>query len=55
MLLLSDTVDEIWLGSVTEFDGKPLQSMAMGDLDLDTEEEKISARGRAQRAGREFR
>ncbi|WP_292990409.1 molecular chaperone HtpG [Mycobacterium sp.] len=40
VLLLSDTVDEIWLGSVTEFDGKPLQSIAMGDVDLDTEEEK---------------
>jgi molecular chaperone HtpG len=40
VLLLSDTVDEIWLGSVTEFDAKPLQSIAMGDVDLDTEEEK---------------
>jgi molecular chaperone HtpG len=40
VLLLSDTVDEIWLGSVTEFDEKPLQSIAMGDVDLDTEEEK---------------
>jgi len=40
VLLLSDTVDEIWLGSVTEFDEKPLQSVAMGDVDLDSEEEK---------------
>ena len=40
VLLLSDTVDEIWLGSVTEFDEKPLQSIAMGDVDLDSEEEK---------------
>ncbi len=40
VLLLADTVDEIWLGSVTEFDGKPLQSVAMGEVDLDTEEEK---------------
>ena len=40
VLLLSDTVDEIWLGSVTQFDEKPLQSIAMGDVDLDTEEEK---------------
>jgi molecular chaperone HtpG len=40
VLLLSDTVDEIWLGSVAEFDEKPLQSIAMGDVDLDTEEEK---------------
>jgi molecular chaperone HtpG len=42
VLLLSDTVDEIWLGSVTEFDAKPLQSIAMGDVDLDTEEEKTA-------------
>ncbi len=42
VLLLSDTVDEIWLGSVTEFDGKPLQSVAMGDVDLDSEEEKTA-------------
>jgi molecular chaperone HtpG len=42
VLLLSDTVDEIWLGSVTEFDEKPLQSIAMGDVDLDTEEEKTA-------------
>jgi len=42
VLLLSDTVDEIWLGSVTEFDGKPLQSVAMGDVDLDSEEEKAA-------------
>ena len=42
VLLLSDTVDEIWLGSVTEFDEKPLQSVAMGDVDLDSEEEKTA-------------
>jgi molecular chaperone HtpG len=42
VLLLADTVDEIWLGSVTEFDGKPLQSVAMGDVDLDSEEEKAA-------------
>jgi molecular chaperone HtpG len=42
VLLLSDTVDEIWLGSVTEFDGKPLQSVAVGDVDLDSEEEKTA-------------
>jgi molecular chaperone HtpG len=30
------------LGSVTEFDGKPLQSVAMGDVELDSEEEKAA-------------
>ncbi len=43
VLLLSDRVDEWLVSSLTEFDGKPLQSVAKGDLDLDkleTEEEK---------------
>lgn len=43
VLLLSDRVDEWLLSSLTEFDGKHLQSVAKGDLDLDkldTEEEK---------------
>lgn len=43
VLLLSDRVDEWMLSSLTEFDGKHLQSVAKGQLDLDkldTEEEK---------------
>ena len=42
MLLLTDPVDEIWVGSVTEFDGKPLQSVAKGEVDLDSEDEKAA-------------
>jgi molecular chaperone HtpG len=34
VLLLSDRVDEWMLGSLTEFEGKKLQSVAKGDLDL---------------------
>lgn len=34
MLLLSDRVDEWVVGHLTEFDGKPLQSVAKGGLDL---------------------
>jgi len=34
VLLLSDRVDEWLLGSLTEFEGKKLQSIAKGDLDL---------------------
>ena len=48
VLLLTDPVDEIWVGSVTEFDGKPLQSVAKGEVDLDSEDEKA-----AHEAGRE--
>ena len=44
VLLMSDRVDEWLLGGLTEFDGKKLQSIAKGDLDLgklesDTEKE----------------
>ena len=40
VLLLTDSVDEIWVGSVAEFDGKPMQSVARGEVDLDSEDEK---------------
>jgi molecular chaperone HtpG len=43
VLLLTDPVDEIWVGSVPEFDGKPLQSVAKGEVDLDSENEKSEA------------
>ena len=54
VLLLSDTVDEIWLGSVTEFDGKPLQSVAMGDVDLDSEEEKTAREAERKEQEKDF-
>jgi molecular chaperone HtpG len=34
VILLSEPVDEWWLGQVDEFDGKKLQSVAKGELDL---------------------
>jgi molecular chaperone HtpG len=34
VLLLTDRVDEWMVGFLTEFDGKPLESVAKGDLDL---------------------
>jgi molecular chaperone HtpG len=43
VLLLTDPVDEVWVGSVTEFDGKPLQSVAKGEVDLDSEDDKSEA------------
>ncbi|OBI56815.1 molecular chaperone HtpG [Mycobacterium sp. E787] len=43
VLLLTDPVDEVWVGTVTEFDGKPLQSVAKGEVDLDSEEEQSGA------------
>ncbi|KUI02473.1 molecular chaperone HtpG [Mycobacterium sp. IS-3022] len=49
VLLLTDPVDEIWVGSVPEFDGKPLQSVARGEVDLDSDE----GRSEAEREERE--
>ncbi|CAM4081526.1 High temperature protein G [Mycobacterium basiliense] len=43
VLLLTDPVDEVWVGAVNEFDGKPLQSVAKGEVDLDSDEEKSDA------------
>lgn len=43
VLLLTDPVDEVWADAVTEFDGKPLQSVAKGEVDLDPDEDKSEA------------
>ncbi|MCV7121624.1 molecular chaperone HtpG [Mycobacterium lacus] len=43
VLLLTDPVDEVWVGTVTEFDGKPLQSVAKGEVDLASEEDTSQA------------
>ncbi|MGU3436612.1 molecular chaperone HtpG [Actinomycetes bacterium M1A6_2h] len=40
VLLLTDPVDEVWVGSVPEFDGKAFQSIAKGAVDLESEDEK---------------
>jgi molecular chaperone HtpG len=38
VLLLTDPIDELWVERVTEFEGKPLQSIAKGQVDLSTED-----------------
>jgi molecular chaperone HtpG len=43
VLLLTDPVDEVWVGTVTEFDGKALQSVAKGEVDLNSGEDKSDA------------
>ncbi|PTR30568.1 molecular chaperone HtpG [Rhodococcus sp. OK519] len=54
VLLLTDPVDEMWVTSVPEFDGKPLQSIAKGEVDLDTEEEKKDAEAEREEQGKQF-
>ena len=34
VLLLTDPVDEVWVDAVGDFEGKPLRSIAKGDVDL---------------------
>ncbi|ETW23925.1 molecular chaperone HtpG [Mycobacterium gastri] len=43
VLLLTDPVDEVWVGVASEFDGKPLQSVAKGEVDLDSAEDQSEA------------
>ncbi|MBE1468342.1 molecular chaperone HtpG [Kibdelosporangium phytohabitans] len=37
VLILTDAVDEMWASSVPEFDGKQFQSIAKGQVDLDSD------------------
>ena len=54
VLLLSDRVDEWVTGNLTEFDGKPLQSVAKGGLDLGTLEDEAEKR-EAEQAADEYK
>ncbi len=40
VLVLTDPIDELWVDAVPEFDGKPLRSIAKGQVDLDGDGEK---------------
>jgi molecular chaperone HtpG len=40
VLILTDPIDEMWVTAVGEVEGKQLQSIAKGQVDLDTEDEK---------------
>src|SRR6478672_6254644 len=54
VLLLTDPVDEAWVGSVTVFDGKPLQSVSRGEVELGSEEEKTAHQAERQEQERDF-
>ena len=43
VLLLTDPIDEVWVDQVPEFDGKELRSIAKGQVDLETEEQRQEA------------
>ncbi|WP_031083951.1 molecular chaperone HtpG [Streptomyces sp. NRRL WC-3549] len=54
VLLLTDPVDEVWVQSVPEFDGKQLQSITKGEVDLDSEEEKEKAEAEREQRQQEY-
>jgi molecular chaperone HtpG len=54
VLVLTDPVDEMWVGSVTEFDGKQFQSIAKGEVDLETEEEKKASEQLREQQEKDF-
>jgi molecular chaperone HtpG len=54
VLILTDPVDEVWVDQVARFDGKPLQSIAKGQVDLDTEDEKKNAEPEREQRQKDF-
>ncbi|MFI9507666.1 molecular chaperone HtpG [Nocardia sp. NPDC052566] len=54
VLILTDPVDEMWVGSVPEFDGKRFQSIAKGEVDLETEDEKKASEALREQQDKDF-
>ena len=54
VLLLTDPVDEVWVDAVNEFDGKPLQSVAKGEVDLDNDDDKSAHEAQREQRERDF-
>jgi molecular chaperone HtpG len=54
VLLLTDPVDEVWVDVVHEFDGKRLQSIAKGQVDLDTDDEKKTTESEREQQRKDF-
>ncbi len=54
VLIFADPVDEVWTQSVMEFDGKRMQSVGKGAIDLGTEEEKKQAEETRKEKEQEF-
>ncbi|MPY56214.1 molecular chaperone HtpG [Streptomyces spongiae] len=50
VLLLTDPVDEVWVDAVGEFEGKRLQSIAKGEIDLDAQGDEESEGEREKQA-----
>ena len=54
VLLLTDPIDEMWVDAVGEYNGAALQSIAKGQIDLDTEEERKDAEATREERQKDF-
>jgi molecular chaperone HtpG len=54
VLLLTDPVDEVWVDRVGEFDGKPLRSIAKGQVDLESDEERKATEVAREQQNKEY-
>jgi molecular chaperone HtpG len=54
VLLLTDPVDEVWVEAVPEFAGKTLRSIAKGEVDLGTQEERKEAESEREKRRQEY-
>ncbi|WP_335937181.1 molecular chaperone HtpG [Streptomyces sp. PTD5-9] len=54
VLLLTDPVDEVWVEAEPEFDGRQLRSIAKGEVDLGTEEERKEAAAERENQRQEY-
>ena len=54
VLILTDPVDEVWVERVGQYDGHSLQSIAKGQVDLDSEDEKKSSEPEREQQKKDF-
>ncbi|WP_410611513.1 molecular chaperone HtpG [Amycolatopsis sp. lyj-109] len=54
VLVLTDPIDEMWVDSVPGFDGKQFQSIAKGQVDLDSEEDKKATEVAREQQNKDF-
>jgi molecular chaperone HtpG len=54
VLVLTDPIDEMWVDAVGEYEGKQFQSIAKGQVDLDTDEEKKTAEAEREQQTKDF-
>ncbi|MFJ2478507.1 molecular chaperone HtpG [Streptomyces sp. NPDC087659] len=52
VLMLTDPIDTVWVDTLPEFDGKQLQSVAKGEIDLDSTEEGDNSSAENERENR---